>query len=539
MSPSSAHCRYPMISDHHPFAGTQHLRFQKDPLGGNPAGCTGFGSACRQRAITSQEAVADISRTIWSFEISWEQTLGSNMIQVMGQDTSVGSVFFVGYVQWTNLGYMFVYDFYNAGFVFGGYFTTSGTADVCVGGSNAGNSCDADNDCNTCIGGDTPGAPCFDDFDCEVGGTCTIDGSCPQVFDRLGQYVNFTADINPCDDTVTYSYGGEVVLTTPMGFNPPLGDQTDDIIAPMLDSAFYTTNHFNGYTDIDEHRVTYIACTDACCNGVTGECRDDATALDCAGPSDHYYPNVLCSQLGTDPKYPPACDRDTGACCDRTPDTAVADPAGICTDDVLPEDCVGAQLTFSKLAACAAVAGFCNVGDGGCDATGFCNYGHGKIGAACVTAADCAVAGFCTAGQVGDLCWGDSDCDVAGVTCLEDTGSCCDSLYGECTEDVLAADCVGEWSHWTKLGACTGPDAVACDEDLGACCDSDPFGACTDTTTSECTCSTCTWTKGASCDNTECLHSSIPTVSEWGLVVLTLLLLTGAKVYFGRREAVA
>ena len=28
----------------------------------------------------------------------------------------------------------------------------------------------------------------------------------------------------------------------------------------------------------------------------------------------------------------------------------------------------------------------------------------------------------------------------------------------------------------------------------------------------------------------------IPTVSEWGLVVLTLLLLIGAKIYFGRRQ---
>lgn len=28
----------------------------------------------------------------------------------------------------------------------------------------------------------------------------------------------------------------------------------------------------------------------------------------------------------------------------------------------------------------------------------------------------------------------------------------------------------------------------------------------------------------------------IPTVSQWGLVVMTLLLLVGAKVYFGRRK---
>jgi hypothetical protein len=30
---------------------------------------------------------------------------------------------------------------------------------------------------------------------------------------------------------------------------------------------------------------------------------------------------------------------------------------------------------------------------------------------------------------------------------------------------------------------------------------------------------------------------AIPTVSAWGMVVLTLLLLTGAKVHFGRKRA--
>jgi hypothetical protein len=37
------------------------------------------------------------------------------------------------------------------------------------------------------------------------------------------------------------------------------------------------------------------------------------------------------------------------------------------------------------------------------------------------------------------------------------------------------------------------------------------------------------------CAHIECRHNAIPTVSEWGLVVMTLLLLTGAKIYFGRR----
>jgi hypothetical protein len=35
-----------------------------------------------------------------------------------------------------------------------------------------------------------------------------------------------------------------------------------------------------------------------------------------------------------------------------------------------------------------------------------------------------------------------------------------------------------------------------------------------------------------------CDIDNIPTVSEWGLVIMTLLLLTCAKIYFGRRPVV-
>jgi len=38
-------------------------------------------------------------------------------------------------------------------------------------------------------------------------------------------------------------------------------------------------------------------------------------------------------------------------------------------------------------------------------------------------------------------------------------------------------------------------------------------------------------------DTGECLECApVPTISEWGLVILTLLLLTGAKVYFLNRK---
>mgnify|MGYP001584142731 CR=1 FL=1 len=70
----------------------------------------------------------------------------------------------------------------------------------------------------------------------------------------------------------------------------------------------------------------------------------------------------------------------------------------------------------------------------------------------------------------------------------------------------------------------------------GACCDHDPFGGCTDgVSQTECDCGRCEWTEDALCDDVECPRDSIPTVGAWGLAVLTLLLLTGAKVAFARR----
>lgn len=612
MSPSSRHCRQPSIVDIGPFAGTQHLRFQYDPLGGIPVGGSGFGSATRTRAISSQTAVAEISRSNWSMEIKWDATLGSSMVLFIGQDTSVGSAFELVTSNWSSLG----------------------SIDVTV----------------------------------PQGGSPVLIGYWGSAA-NLGQYRNFTADFNPCTDTITYSYAGAAVLTVPMGFTPPFGNAGTDLSPAIGDTAFYTQDHRPGsIMDMDEHIVTYTPCTDSCCDGATGTCTDDVAAVDCAGPFQHHYLNVLCSKLGTDPKYPPACNRDTGSCCDRSPLAGGAGPEGACTEGVLEENCAGAQQTWTHNAACAPTNAACNIGLGQCDASGFCNWGHGKVGADCTTNSDCNVAGFCYAGTCqgglpghceyaslgfceamgrcsgsaacvpstgagccdptcgtpvncpgaetcvaepqqcnvvpsgadcafcegcdawptvdcsddsqcpspgigipagtcepdpvfgcnsaadcgaaeiciisaastgGALCTADADCAIPVATCLEDTGSCCNTLEGTCTDDVLFGDCSGAQRSWIKNGDCA---TAGCSAVLGACCDADPFGSCTDTTSADCTCDKCTWTKLGSCFGPgaiECTHNSIPTVSSWGLVVLTLLLLVGAKVYFGRREVVA
>jgi hypothetical protein len=68
----------------------------------------------------------------------------------------------------------------------------------------------------------------------------------------------------------------------------------------------------------------------------------------------------------------------------------------------------------------------------------------------------------------------------------------------------------------------------------GACCDHDAFGGCQDDRTlEECVCGNCEWFKERTCEQIDCTREAIPTVSEWGLVILTLLLLTGAKIWFG------
>jgi hypothetical protein len=150
---------------------------------------------------------------------------------------------------------------------------------------------------------------------------------------------------------------------------------------------------------------------------------------------------------------------------------------------------------------------------------------------------------------------------TAGKVCTTDfcpasaKGPCCDGLNGTCTNCVAAADCKPSTiSVPTSCEAqCDAGDAGTTCADLvplcsaadGACCNHDagPLatnGTCTITSRFDCLdgCTTCEWTKGEACADIECTADfiAIPTVSEWGLVILTLLLLTGAKVYFGRRR---
>lgn len=154
--------------------------------------------------------------------------------------------------------------------------------------------------------------------------------------------------------------------------------------------------------------------------------------------------------------------------------------------------------------------------------------------------------GLCTDDVLPSACVGDQREYFAGQTCAEldpaceqHRGACCDTLAGICTDNVLPGQCSGVTQIWSKGTPCSG---VTCLPPTGACCVRSS-GTCTENV-SEAQCSSLggEWSLGIACvDVTPPCEASgvIPTVSEWGLVILTLLMLAFSKVYFGRREEAA
>jgi len=221
--------------------------------------------------------------------------------------------------------------------------------------------------------------------------------------------------------------------------------------------------------------------TGACCDGVTGACTDKVLEEDClAEVGNQYVHNKLCSSDAV------SCQITAGACCDTTPGAGDGTGAGACTDRVLEADC----------------------DDGGV----YLEYSAGQT--------------------------------CADINCLETKGACCNGFTGTCSQ-TIQGDCQGTNMVWTESTSCS---AVTCEAIPGACCNTinpDPLareGVCTDgVIQADCQGEDLIWTKATLCSNVDCpaTFQAIPTVSEWGLVVLALLLLVGAKVYFGRREAVA
>lgn len=140
--------------------------------------------------------------------------------------------------------------------------------------------------------------------------------------------------------------------------------------------------------------------------------------------------------------------------------------------------------------------------------------------------------------------WGDSCDEFCQVR-----GACCDGISGQCLDRRAPDQCVGSHTSFHLGVDCIMLD-LQCAAAIGACCrdDLDQAGgvrSCTNVTLAKCSCSACEWFKQESCEDViadgRCSpdYFPIPTTSEWGLIVLTLLLAAGGKIYFGRRTSAA
>ncbi len=203
-------------------------------------------------------------------------------------------------------------------------------------------------------------------------------------------------------------------------------------------------------------------------------------------------------------------------------------PAAVCGDGILEgtEDCDDGNTADGDC--CSSTCAF---ETGGCDDGEFCNG-----------ADTCDGAGTCT--HAGDPCAAGGECNA---TCNEGTDDCFDAAGGACgsSADTVCDDadtCDGgggcQANNASAATECR-PAADACD--VAESCDG--FGGCpadAGVTTPIDGDGCCPPGETNATDN-DCavVDATVPTVSNWGMIVLVLALAAGLVVWIGRREGVA
>jgi len=207
----------------------------------------------------------------------------------------------------------------------------------------------------------------------------------------------------------------------------------------------------------------------ACCDGFAN-CTDAVAQDDCQSEGDVYFDQTTCQDVT------PACEVTMGACCDRAPGTG-----GFCRESIR-STCQGQDQVWTYARTC------------------------------------------------------------EDVLCAEAKGACCDGVSGTCQTAVLRGDCQAPHATWFQDTACS---QVTCELVAGACCSpysADPLsvvGACVEELTyPDCAGPEQNWFKGQSCSSVleggacPAAFQAIPTMSQWGLLIVAIGLLVVAKIYF-------
>jgi len=302
---------------------------------------------------------------------------------------------------------------------------------------------------------------------------------------------------------------------------PPNDDCTDWIMALDGDTAFSTvgaatdgveefpTCHFSAYANIF-HDVWYL---------YTATCSGELTLDLCNSDFDTkvaVYNGYTCPA----PSPPMGCNDD--ACGVGSGLTVTVDQGsyyqirvggyiGQEGTGVLSLNCAG-----DVTAACCYPNGSCeNLTQTQCDAISGSEWQQGQM---------CGQAGQACA--VSD-CLASGDCFVAHPTPGCNDPNCCLAV---CFQDSFC--CNFEWDN-----ACVAQAEVICVQPTGACCNRNAFQCTEGALQADCQGPGMEWHEGISCNQVSppCAPA-VPAVSEWGIVVLLLIGLTGATILFGNQR---
>ncbi|MBU0719412.1 MAG: hypothetical protein KJ749_14285, partial [Planctomycetes bacterium] len=383
-----------------------------------------------------------------------------------------------------------------------------------------------------------PPLACCEDADCNDANICTIDvcdpdGSCGHSPSPGGVLCRDSVGI--CD---VPEYCDGVSLDCPADELEPAGTACRGAVADC--DAVEECDGLLVDCPPDEVQLPGVVC-----RGVAGICdvaeECDGISVDC--PTDVFLPGTTeCRAVAGDCDVAEYCTGSSADCPGdlvEPPGTLCRGVAGIC--DVV-EQCDGTSVDcptdvfLPGTTECRAVAGDCDVAEYCTGSSADCPGDEVKPPTTeCRAAAgECNVAEYCTGDDVD--CPGD-DFKPAGVECADDGDECtrdeCDG-FGNCVHPhnlLCGACCLPHWMCRDDVlePTCEGLGGTFQGEDI-------PCGADSDGDTVVNLCDTC---PGA--DDLvygPCDEDTIPTVSQWGLIILALLLMVGGKVYYGYRRPV-
>lgn len=521
VSGTTQHCNSPTVENANPSTGEQHLRIAADPTGGNPPGCTGFGTACRVNAFTpvGVAGVQSPGPLTLSMDVAMglpfgTPPFGGSLQFFTVYDAGPGNqVWYFHYY-----GVLFVYDDAADGYVglaslYGDGFYQTFRAEInpCLdtidyyvddvlvhatqvadgqptisraifNNNNVGGWHDIDN-YSVARHGECP-AECGNDI---VEGTEECDGTDdPNCPGRCDSNCVCTRPCSDCGAPCAVNNGANGPFLTDGG----LYSYTADTPFTSIDtcgSDYDTVLFWNVFDNCGNFELVNDECTNTTFGG-SQELGDPSAS--CYAPNTFPLDSCLCAAttpgqtytfqvieyLGTQPalggstvvniRKKIACGEEVpgGACCRGL--------TGMCEDGVSAEECNGQYDTYTEgklcsspsVPACVAITGSC------------CNSAPGA-GGACAENVTQAMCEFTW--TPGGTC----------STCTEVQGACCNALLGSCSQTLQGAcncaDCT-----WTEGAAC---NQVSCNPIQGACCEQTQESAsCTQTSQAGCNCEGCT-----------------------------------------------